>query len=101
MFATGDLEVNLEQRRVTVGGSEIHLSPTEYGLLKAFITHPNRVQTGQMLLGQVWGPQYGSEAHYLHVYVARLRNKLEIDPQNPRYLQTEPGVGYRLVADEA
>lgn len=101
VFRTGDLEVNLEQRRVTVGGSEVHLSPTEYGLVKAFITHPNKVLTGRMLLQQVWGPQYGSEAHYLHVYVARLRNKLESDPQNPRYLQTEPGVGYRLVADEA
>lgn len=101
VFRTGDLEVNLEQRRVTVGGSEIHLSPTEYGLLKAFISHPNKVLTNRMLLQQVWGPQYGSEAHYLHVYVARLRNKVEADPQNPRYLQSEPGVGYRLVAEEA
>ena len=98
-FRTGDLEVDLELRRVTVGGREIHLSPTEYQLLKAFIFHPNKVLTDRMLLQQVWGPEYGSEAHYLHVYVARLRKKLEGDPQRPRYLMTEPGVGYRLLAE--
>lgn len=98
-FRTGDLEVDLELRRVTVGGREIHLSPTEYQLLKAFVFHPNKVLTDRMLLQQVWGPEYGSEAHYLHVYVARLRKKLEGDPQRPRYLMTEPGVGYRLLAE--
>jgi two-component system KDP operon response regulator KdpE len=101
VFAAGDLEVDLEGRRVLVGGREIHLTPTEYELLKAFITHPNKVLTDQMLLRQVWGPEYGTEAHYLHVYVARLRKKLEADPQNPKYLVTEPGVGYRLLADES
>jgi len=98
-FRTGDLEVDLELRRVTVGHREVHLSPTEYQLLKAFISHPNKVLTDRMLLQQVWGPEYGSEAHYLHVYVARLRKKLEEDPQRPRYLMTEPGVGYRLLAE--
>lgn len=100
VFRARDLEVDLERRRVRVGGQEVHLTPTEYELLKAFIAHPNRVLTDRMLLQQVWGPQYGSEAHYLHVYVARLRKKLEADPRNPRYLVTEPGVGYRLLADE-
>ncbi len=98
-FRTGDLQVDLELRRVTVAGMEVHLSPTEYQLLKAFISHPNKVLTDRMLLQQVWGPEYGSEAHYLHVYVARLRKKLEEDPQRPRYLTTEPGVGYRLLAE--
>ncbi len=98
-FRTGELEVDLELRRVTVAGREVHLSPTEYQLLKAFISHPNKVLTDRMLLQQVWGPEYGSEAHYLHVYVARLRKKLEEDPQRPRYLTTEPGVGYRLLAE--
>ena len=100
VFRTGDLEVDLERRRVRVGEVDVHLTPTEYDLLLAFIAHPNRVLTDRMLLQQVWGPQYGAEAHYLHVYVARLRKKLEPDPQNPRYLTTEPGVGYRLLADE-
>jgi two-component system KDP operon response regulator KdpE len=100
VFRSNDLEVNLELRQVRVGGQEVHLSPTEYELLKAFVSHPNKVLTDRMLLQQVWGPEYGSEGHYLHVYVARLRKKLEIDPQRPRYLVTEPGVGYRLLAQE-
>ena len=100
IFRTGDLAVDLERRRVSVGGQEVRLTPTEYDLLKALLQHPNRVLTDRMLLQQVWGPRYGSEAHYLHVYVARLRKKLETDPQRPRYLITEPGVGYRLLADE-
>ncbi|HEY3118746.1 MAG TPA: response regulator transcription factor [Chloroflexota bacterium] len=100
VFRNGDLEVDFERRRVTVAGHEVHVSPTEYELLKAFIMHPNKVLTDRMLLQQVWGPQYGSEAHYLHVYVARLRKKIEMDPHNPRYLLNESGVGYRLVASE-
>lgn len=100
VFRTGDLEVDLEHRWVRVSSSEIHLSPTEYELLKALVTHPNKVLTDHMLLQQVWGPEYGSEGHYLHVYIARLRKKLELDPQKPRYLVTEPGVGYRLLAQD-
>ncbi len=99
VFKAGDLEVDLEHRLVRVAGKQVHLSPTEYELLKAFVTHPDRVLTDRMLLQQVWGPEYGSEAHYLHVYMARLRKKLEADPQNPRHLITEPGVGYRLLSD--
>ncbi|MBI2863218.1 MAG: response regulator [Chloroflexi bacterium] len=101
VFRTGDLEVDMDRRRVTVCGHEVHLTPTEYLLLKAFVTHPNKVLTDRMLLFEAWGPEYGSEAHYLHVYVARLRKKIEADPQKPRYLITEPGVGYRLLAPEA
>jgi two-component system KDP operon response regulator KdpE len=101
VFRTGDLQVDLEHRRVTVGGHEVHLSPTEYDLVKTFVAHPNKLLTDRMLLQEVWGPQYGSEGHYLHVYVARLRKKLEADPRNPRYLMTEPGVGYRLLAEDA
>jgi two-component system, OmpR family, KDP operon response regulator KdpE len=95
---TGDLEVDLERRRVTVAGQEVHLTPTEYALLKVLVTHPNRVLTDRMLLHEVWGAGYGDEAHYLHVYVARLRKKVEPDPQTPRFIATEPGVGYRLLA---
>ncbi|MEA2642540.1 MAG: two-component system, OmpR family, operon response regulator KdpE [Chloroflexota bacterium] len=100
IFRTGGLAVDLEHRRVTVGGAEVHLTPTEYDLLKVFLSHPDKVLTDRMLLQQVWGPNYGEEAHYLHVYVARLRKKIEQDPQNPSYLMTEPGVGYRLLTGE-
>jgi two-component system KDP operon response regulator KdpE len=99
VFRTGDLEVDLERRLVRLGGQRVHLSPTEYELIKVFVAHPDKVLTDRMLLQKVWGPQFGSEAHYLHVYVARLRKKLEADPQKPRYLITEPGVGYRLLSD--
>jgi two-component system KDP operon response regulator KdpE len=99
VFRTGHLMVDLEHRRVTVNGREVALTPTEYELLKAFIAHPDKVLTDRMLLQRVWGPEYGDEGHYLHVYVARLRKKLEEDPQSPRYLRTEPGVGYRLVSE--
>lgn len=101
VFHTGDLEVNVEQRRVRVGTKDVELSPTEYDLLKLFVSHPDRVLTHSMLVHEVWGPEYGTESHYLHVYVARLRKKLETDPQRPRYLITEPGVGYRLVTEDA
>jgi two-component system KDP operon response regulator KdpE len=85
---------------VAVGGKEVHLTPTEYELLKALIGHPNKVLTTAMLLRWVWGDQYGAGDHYLHVYVARLRKKLATSPGGPEYLVTEPGVGYRLLAEE-
>ncbi len=98
-FRSGDLEIDVARRRVSVAGEEVHLTPTEYDLLKALAAQPDRVLTDRMLLQAVWGPEYGSEAHYLHVYVARLRRKIEADPQKPRHLLTEPGVGYRLVTE--
>ncbi|MCL4466513.1 MAG: response regulator transcription factor [Chloroflexi bacterium] len=98
VFRTGELEVDFEHRIVRVAGQEIHLSPTEYDLLRVFCVHPNKVLTHRMLLQQVWGNEYGSERYYLHAYLARLRKKIEPDSQNPRYLVTEPGVGYRLLA---
>ncbi|MGA2286131.1 MAG: winged helix-turn-helix domain-containing protein, partial [Dehalococcoidia bacterium] len=99
LFKSGDLEIDMPRRRVSVVGEEVHLTPTEYDLLKALAAQPDKVLTDRMLLQAVWGPEYGSEAHYLHVYVARLRRKIEADPQNPRHLLTEPGVGYRLVTE--
>ena len=99
VFQSGDLEVDLERRVVSVEGAQVRLTPTEYDLLRAFVTHPNKVLTDRMLLQEVWGPEYGEEAHYLHVYIGRLRRKLEKDPQEPRYLITDPGVGYRLVSE--
>ncbi len=100
LFRAGDLEVDIARRRVRLAGRSVHLTPTEYELLRAFISQPDRVLTDRMLLQAVWGPEYGDEAHYLHVYVARLRKKLEPDAQSPRYLVTEPGVGYRLVTPD-
>jgi two-component system KDP operon response regulator KdpE len=98
---SGDLEVDIEKRRVRLAGKDVDLSPTEYDLLKAMVAHPDRVLTHAMLVHAVWGPEYGTESHYLHVYVARLRKKLEPDPQRPRYILTEPGVGYRFASEPA
>ena len=100
VFRTGGLEMDLERRRVSVEAREVHLTPTEYELLKVLVQHPNRVLTTRMLLQRVWGSEYDTEDHYLHVYATRLRKKIEVDPQAPRYLVTEPGVGYRLLSDE-
>lgn len=101
VFRFGELEVDVERREVRVRGEEVHLTPTEYKLLRTFISNPDKVLTDRMLLQAAWGPDYGDEIHYLHVYVARLRQKLEPDPQRPRHLITEPGVGYRLRTEPA
>ena len=98
-FAVGDVEVNLAQRRVLVAGKEIHVTPLEYRLLATLVKHAGKVLTHRQLLREVWGPPYADQAHYLHVYMAQLRRKLEADPARPRYLLTEPGVGYRLAAE--
>ena len=100
VFRNGVLEVDLELRQVRVGGAEVHLTPTEYELLRVLIENPNKLLTDKTLLQRVWGPDYGSEAHYLHVYVARLRKKLEPGGGAGRFIVTEPGVGYRLLVAE-
>uniref|UniRef100_A0A831TFK5 Response regulator transcription factor n=1 Tax=Thermorudis peleae TaxID=1382356 RepID=A0A831TFK5_9BACT len=100
LVRAGEIEVDFESRRVTIQGREVRLTPTEYELLKVFLTHPNKVLTDRFLLQQVWGPEFSHADHYLHVYVARLRKKLEPDPQQPRYIRTEPGVGYRFTVDD-
>jgi two-component system, OmpR family, KDP operon response regulator KdpE len=95
-FCTGDIEVDLGRRRVTVRGDEVHLRPTEYELLKVFIANPDRVLTHHWLLQRDWGTQCGIEGNYLHVYVAGLRKKLEANPKRPVHFVTETGVGYRF-----
>jgi two-component system, OmpR family, KDP operon response regulator KdpE len=97
VIRVGELAIYLEHRRVTVGDCEVKLTPTEFDFLKVLAVHADKVLTNRMLLQQVWGSQYGEEAHYLHVYSARLRKKLG---PAARRLVTEPGVGYRLVTDE-
>jgi two-component system, OmpR family, KDP operon response regulator KdpE len=93
----GDIEIDLAGHIVRLRGAEVRLSPTEFALLKQLITHAGKVVTHRMLLQSIWGPEYGGEAEYLRVYMNRLRHKLERDPAKPRYLLTEPGVGYRFV----
>ncbi|TMC85671.1 MAG: response regulator transcription factor [Chloroflexi bacterium] len=93
----GDLEVDLTGHIVRLRGEEVRLSPIEFALLEQLITNAGKVLTHRMLLQRIWGPEYGGEAEYLRVYINRLRHKLEPDPANPRYILTEPGVGYRFV----
>jgi two-component system, OmpR family, KDP operon response regulator KdpE len=98
-FRVGDLEVDLLRRHVSVRGVEVRLTPTEYRLLATLVGHAGKVVTHQQLLREVWGPGQADQAHYVRVYMAHLRGKLETEPARPRYLRTEPGVGYRLVVD--
>lgn len=101
VFEAGPLRVDLIRRQVYVAGREVHLTPTEYKLLAALIRHAGRVITHRQLLHEVWGAGFVEQTHYLRVYMAQLRHKLEDDPTRPRLLITEPGVGYRLREDEA
>jgi two-component system KDP operon response regulator KdpE len=95
----GDLRIDFGRRLVAVDGREVHLTPTEYSLLKILATNPDRVLTHGMLLRSVWGSEYGEEAHYLRVFIRQLRQKIETDPSRPRHILTEPGVGYRFRVD--
>ena len=100
VIRVGKLTIDLEHRRVTTGEREVALTPTEYNILRALAEHAGKVLTHGMLIREIWGPDYGgTEDHYLHVYIARLRRKLEPDPTSPHYLITEPGAGYRLRAE--
>jgi two-component system KDP operon response regulator KdpE len=99
LFAVGDLRVDLAQRRVYVAAQEVHLTPIEYRLLTTLVRYAGKVVTHRQLLNEVWGPGYVHATHYLRVYMGQLRHKLEANPARPRYLLTEPGVGYRLQTD--
>jgi two-component system KDP operon response regulator KdpE len=94
----GDLVVDLADRRVRRGDEHIHLTPIEFDLLRVLAQNRGRLVTHKQLLHEVWGPSYGDETHYLRVHVAHIRRKIEVDPARPRYVVTEPGVGYRLGA---
>jgi two-component system KDP operon response regulator KdpE len=99
MFEAGVLRVDLAERRVWRQGEEIHLTPTEYKLLATLVRHAGKVLTHRQLLKEVWGANYVNQSHYVRVYLAQLRQKIEPDPARPRLLLTEPGVGYRLLAE--
>jgi two-component system KDP operon response regulator KdpE len=100
VFWLGRTKVDLDDRRVTRGGEEIHLTPTEFRLLAYLALHPGRVVTQRTLLREVWGPAYEKDTHYLRIYVKQLRKKLEENPADPRHFLTEPGVGYRLIVTQ-
>jgi two-component system, OmpR family, KDP operon response regulator KdpE len=99
ILQAGDLRIDFSRRLVTVAGQEVHLTPTEYSLLKVLATNPDRVLTHGVLLRSVWGSEYGEEAHYLRVFVRQLRQKIEPEPSRPHHILTEPGVGYRFRLD--
>jgi two-component system KDP operon response regulator KdpE len=94
----GDVTVDLKDRRVTRGGENVHLTPTEFRLLAVMVTNMGKVVTNPHLLNAVWGPSNTENGHYLRIYMGHLRHKLEADPAQPRHLLTETAVGYRLVA---
>jgi two-component system, OmpR family, KDP operon response regulator KdpE len=96
IFTVDELKVDMIHRKVTVSGAEVHLTQIEYRLLNVLIKHAGKVLTHQMLLKEVWGPNYVERAHYLRIYMGNLRHKLEKDSARPRFLLTEVGVGYRL-----
>ncbi|MBS0632679.1 MAG: response regulator [Verrucomicrobia bacterium] len=100
-FRFGRCEVDLAARRVTRDGHTLHLTTTEYALLRLFITHRDKVLTHRQILRELWGPKAEGQTHYLRTYMLRLRRKLEDDLEAPRHFQTESGVGYRFLSDPA
>jgi two-component system KDP operon response regulator KdpE len=97
VFRFGDVEVDRRARLVRRSGVEVHLTPIEYRLLTVLIANVGRVLTHRQLLREVWGPSHAEQSHYLRIYMGHLRQKLEVDPTQPRHLLTETAVGYRLV----
>jgi two-component system KDP operon response regulator KdpE len=94
--SVGDLVIDLAGRSVSRNGDEVHLTPIEFDLLRVLATHRGKLVTQRQLLHEVWGPGYEDETHYLRVHFAHIRSKLEPEPSQPRYVITEPGIGYRL-----
>lgn len=95
-LTAGDFSVRLEERKVTIRGQEVHLTPKEYDLMVYLLRHPGKVLTHHALLGAVWGGEYTEQMEYLRVFIGQLRKKIEVDPANPRYILTEPWIGYRF-----
>lgn len=100
VFQAGDLEVNFAARRASVQGEDVRLTPREYDLVKALARHAGRVVTHKQLIAAVWGPDASVDAQFVRVLVAQVRQKIEAEPSAPRLLLTEPGVGYRLMAED-
>jgi len=100
VFQIGALRVDLGKRKVTLQEDDVSLTPTEYEIIRLLVQNPGKVLTHHFILRGVWGPAYEQETHLLRVNISNLRRKLEPDPSRPRFILTEPGVGYRLAADE-
>lgn len=96
VVTVGELTVDLAAHRITRGAEDVHLTPTEWSILELLVRNRGRLVTQKQILHEVWGPAYRTETHYLRVYLAQLRRKLEADPSRPLYLLTEPGMGYRF-----
>jgi len=101
VLEVGELKLDLDKRLASFDGRTLTLTPHEFNLLRFFMHNEGKLLTHPAILRDVWGPQYHDESHYLHVYVSQLRRKIEPDPARPRYLLTEPGAGYRLVAPDS
>jgi two-component system, OmpR family, KDP operon response regulator KdpE len=99
VFELASLKIDLARRRVALDGKEVHLTPIEYRLLSVLARNAGKVLTHRQLLREVWGPSHVERNHYLRIYMAALRHKLETDPARPRFLLTEAGVGYRMAAE--
>lgn len=100
VISSGSLEIDLARHIVTLDGVEVKLTATEFKLLAYLASHTGRVLTHQNILNNVWGPEYLDNVEYLRVFMSQLRKKLETDPKEPRYLLSEPGVGYRFVTED-
>jgi two-component system, OmpR family, KDP operon response regulator KdpE len=100
LVTVGNLSIDLADRRVSRDGEDVHLTPIEFDILRELARHVGKLVTQRQLLQAVWGPGYDLETHYLRVHVAHIRAKIEADASNPRYVITEPGVGYRLVSGD-
>jgi two-component system KDP operon response regulator KdpE len=96
VFQLGDLEIDLSKRLVLMNKKEVRLTPIEYSLLRVLVTHAGKVLTHRQLLKEVWGEKAVEQSHYLRVHIAHLREKIEKDPSTPRFILTEPAIGYRL-----
>lgn len=96
ILAAGDFRIALEERNVTIQNNEVRLTPKEYDLLVYLVRHPGKVLTHHVLLGAVWGGNYTEQTEYLRVFIGQLRKKIEPDPANPKYILTEPWIGYRF-----
>ncbi len=101
VLTIGELVVDLEKRAVTMAGTEVHLTPHQFEILRVLAKNEGKLLTHRTILREVWGPGYGSESNLLHVHISQLRRKLEPDPTRPRYILTAAGAGYRLVNPDA
>ena len=100
MISTADFTIDLGAKQVFHDGKVVHLTPTEWQIVEVLGRNRGKLVTQQLLLQQVWGPQYERETHYLRIYMSQIRRKLEPDPSRPRYFITEPGMGYRFIDQE-